>query len=387
MSDVRTGWYCYPWNLHDPAATLDEMRATGMDQLTLATSYHAGKFIQPRDPRQRVYFPEDGTVYFRARDERYGRLKPVVASITHEQDVLDEACRADRLPVRGWTVLAHNSRLGWLHPDAVTRNAWGDPYYYSLCPANPDVQDYAVALCADLADVYPLETLLLEAPSWLHYEHGYHHEFAQVAMTEELGRLLGLCFCDSCAMSTRDAGIDLARLRRAVAKRGDALLAGKVPVDSTLDEELGALHAWRQSVVTALCRRIRDAVRREVGVRVISTCQPPHPKAYLEGMDLRALAQVGYGLELPIYQPTPAAALGDFGYVREIVGDAADLSVILRPGHPDMKTEADLTATIDALVLSGVTDISFFNYGLLPAAQIDWATRATGRLKAGADAA
>lgn len=387
MAAVRTGWYCYPWNLRDAVSTLNEMRAAGMGQLTLATSYHAGKFIQPRDPQQRVYFPEDGTVYFRAREERYGRLKPVIASITREQDVLEEACRVDRLPIRGWTVLAHNSRLGWLHPEVATLNAWGDPYYYSLCPANPDVQDYAVALCQDLADGYPLETLLLEAPGWLHYDHGYHHEFAQVPMTEELGQLLGLCFCDSCAVSARSAGLDLARLRRAVAGQADALLNGQLPVAPALDEELGALHAWRQSVVTALCRRIREAVRREVGVRVISTCQPPHQRAHLEGVNLRELAQVGDGLELPIYQPTPAAAIDDFGYVRETVGDTADLSVILRPGHPDMKTEDDLMATVRALVASGVIDISFFNYGLLPEAKIAWATRAARRLEADLDAA
>lgn len=387
MAAVRTGWYCYPWNLPDPPTALDAMRETGMGQLTLATSYHAGKFIQPRDPRQRVYFPEDGTVYFAARDEIYGRLKPVVAAITRERDVLKVACSTGPLPIRGWTVLGHNSRLGWLNPDVVTRNAWGDAYYYSLCPSHPDVQDYAVALCHDLADGYPLETLLLEAPGWLHYDHGYHHEFAQVPVTGELGQLLGLCFCDSCSLSARGAGLDLASLRLAVADRCDALLNGRSPIGTALDDELGALHGWRQSVVTALCRRIRDTVRREVGVRVISTCQPPHRTAYLEGMDLCDLAQVGDGLELPIYQPSPAAAAADFAYVRDMVGEAADLSVILRPGHPDMKVEDELTATVRALVASGVTEISFFNYGLLPSAQIDWVTRLLHNMGADANAA
>lgn len=381
MPAVRTGWYCYPWSLHDASATLDEMGAAGMSHVTLATSYHAGKFIQPRDPKHRVYFPEDGTVYFRARSERFGRLKPKIAALTRERDVLDEACRAGTLPVRGWTVLAHNSRLGWLHPETVTCNAFGDLYYYSLCPAHPDVQDYAVALCNDLADMYPLESLLLETPGWLTYDHGYHHEFAQLKVSDELGQLLGLCFCPSCTVAARKAGLDLAGLRHAVAARCDVLVNGQAAEDPALAHDLRALHAWRGSVVTALCRRIREEVRREVAVRVISTCQRPHRTAFLEGMDLRALARVTDGLELPIYQPSPDAAADDLAYVQGMVDDPARLSVILRPGHPDMTSEGQLADTLHRLIAAGIGDLSFYNFGLLPAASIEWVSRATGDVR------
>ncbi len=382
---TRTGWYCYPWARHDAAATLDEMRAAGMSHVTIATSYHAGKFLQPRDPKYRVYFPEDGSVYFRARDAHFGRLKPTVASVTRDHDVLDEICRAGMLPVRGWTVLAHNSRLGWLHPETVACNAYGDPYYYSLCPAHPDVQDYAVALCRDLAGAYPLESLLLETPGWLTYDHGYHHEFAQIDVSGELGQLLGLCFCDSCTVAARAAGLDLASLRRAVAARCDVLVTGGPgDADHALDEALRPLHDWRGSVVTALCRRIREEVRREVAVRVISTCQRPHRTAFLEGMDLRALARVTDGLELPIYQPSPDAAADDVAYVQGMVDDPARLSVILRPGRPDMTSEAQLADTLHRLTAAGIDDISFYNFDLLPAASIKWVARTAANLRSDA---
>lgn len=381
MPALRTGWYCYPWNLHDVSATLGEMEAAGMSHVTLATSYHAGKFLQPRDQKHRVYFPEDGTVYFHARDQRFGRLKPKVASITRDRDVLDEACRAGTLPVRGWTVLAHNSRLGWLHPETVASNAFGDRYYYSLCPAHPDVRDYAVALCRELADGYPLESLLLETPGWLTYDHGYHHEFAQLPVSQELGQLLGLCFCESCTVAARKAGLDLASVRRAVAARCDLLIDGQAAADPALIEDLRALHAWRGSVVTALCRRIREEVRREVAVRVISTCQRPHRTAFLEGMDLGTLAHVTDGLELPIYQPSPDAAAEDLAYVQGVVADPARSSVILRPGHPDMASEGQLTDTLRRMIAAGIGDISFYNFGLLPAASIEAVSRAIADLR------
>jgi hypothetical protein len=374
MTGLRTaGWYTYPWALSG-ATDLAAMQASGMSHVAIAASYHAGKFLQPRGA-ERVYFPEDGTVYFRCDASRYGRLKPLQASLLDERDVLRAACEAESTAVRAWTVLNHNSRLGWEHPEVVARNAWGDPYYYSLCPAHGDVQDYAVALCADLAASYPLESLLLETPGWLTYDHGYHHEFAQIEISPELSQLLGLCFCNACETGARAAGIDFAGLRNAVAARCDALIAGVEP-DGALDEHLAPFHAWRASVVTALCARIRQTVRTEVGVRVISTCQRPHRTTYLEGGDLAALDGVTDGLELPIYQPSAELAEADLRYVLGQVPDAARLSVILRPGHPDMQSEAQLRDTLARVLAAGIGDVSFYNFALLPAASIDWTLRA-----------
>ena len=38
----------------------------------------------------KVYFPEDGTVYFKADPGRYGAIKPVANSMLGERDVLRE---------------------------------------------------------------------------------------------------------------------------------------------------------------------------------------------------------------------------------------------------------------------------------------------------------
>ncbi|MEI9902879.1 MAG: hypothetical protein WDN06_02030 [Asticcacaulis sp.] len=103
-------------------------------------------------------------------------------------------CADGGLPVRAWTVLNHNSRLGFDHPEVTAQNAFGDRYPYSLCPAQPDVIEYAVTLCRDLSAGYDLTQLLLETPGWLTYSHGYHHEFAQSAAHPWLDAMLGLCF-------------------------------------------------------------------------------------------------------------------------------------------------------------------------------------------------
>ena len=368
------GFYAYPWNLPDPVADLAQMRDFGMGHVTVAASYHAGKFLQPRAPRTRVYFPEDGTVYFQP-SARYGRLKPKVSRETQACDTLGQLCAAGTLPVRAWTVLNHNSRLGWDHPDLTAQNAFGDRYPYSLCPAQGEVIEYAVTLCRDLAAGYGLQGLLLETPGWLTYAHGYHHEFAQTPSHPWLDAMLGLCFCPACRQGAGEAGIDVNRLARRVCSRIDDHLAGDPPRDldrdRAEDDDLGAFIAWRCDVVTGLCRDIRQAVRPEVGVRVISTCQRPHATTWLEGGDLAALSAVTDGLELPIYQPSVAAARDDLDYVIAAVGGTDRLSVILRPGFPDMADARQVTDTIALVRERGISDISFYNYGLLPTTEIE----------------
>jgi hypothetical protein len=351
-----------------------------MTHVALAASYHAGKFLQPRDPSRRVYFPEDGTVYFKVEEAKYGLLKPQQATAECGRDVFAAACRGQHLRVRAWTVLNHNSRLGFLHPEVVARNAWDDPYYYSLCPSHGAVRDYAVTLCSELGEKYPLECLLLETPGWMVYDHGYHHEFAQVDVTDELARLLGLCFCDACTRDSAAAGVDALPLKRAVVARCDELLAGDAKGSAVCEADLAPFHAWRATVVTDFCRRIRDEVPSEVGVRVISTCQRPHSTAYLEGTNLAALASVCDGLELPLYQPSAREMSDDLRYVVEAVGSSDRLSAIVRPGLPDMRSAEQLGETLAALTAAGIDDLSFYNFGLLPAKSIDWTEQAVGSM-------
>ena len=365
---MGTALYAYPWNVHDVDDAVARVRALGADDITLAASYHAGKFIQPGDPKARVYFPEDGTVYFRPR-RTYGDVKPKVSALTAAHDVLADLCARDDIGVNAWTVLNHNTRLGSARPDLCVRNAFGDIYPYSLCPSQPLVRAYAVTLCADIAAHYRVKSLLLETPGFLTYGHGFHHEFAQVASNAWLDAMLGLCFCDCCRAGARNAGTDAGGLAGRVRVAVDAFLDGDTSAPmlddwNTSDPDLADFYRFRCEVVTSLVADIRAAVDPKVLVKVISTCQRPHTTAYLEGHDLAALDAVSDGLELPLYQPTPEAVLADARHVLGCV--AADrTSVILRPGFPDLSDEVDLFAALDGLKALGFRDFAFYNLGLL----------------------
>ena len=94
----RSMW-TYAWDLLDLGfdTALGELRdRAGLNCISLASSYHAGRFLQPRSPRRKVYFPEDGTIYFRPTPTHWEGLaiQPKVADLIMEGgDVLGELVR------------------------------------------------------------------------------------------------------------------------------------------------------------------------------------------------------------------------------------------------------------------------------------------------------
>src|SRR6218665_2040501 len=172
--------YTYAWDLAEAGipAAVDEFRALHLDTVTIAGGYHAGKFLRPHGKSGKVAMLEDGTVYFRADPSRYGAIKPIANSILGQTDVLRELTARPDIATNVWLVLLHNTTLGLAHPDSVVRNAFGDPYYYNLCPSAPDARAYAIGLARDVTASYPVSGLSLEAPGFTPYAHGYHHEFA-----------------------------------------------------------------------------------------------------------------------------------------------------------------------------------------------------------------
>src|SRR5580698_9593067 len=94
----RSIW-TYAWDILDLGydAALGELRdRAGLNSVSLASSYHAGRFLQPRSPRRKVYFPEGGTIYFHPTPARWEGLaiRPKVAGVILEGgDVLRELVR------------------------------------------------------------------------------------------------------------------------------------------------------------------------------------------------------------------------------------------------------------------------------------------------------
>ena len=377
--------YAYAWDLAEAGVrvAVEELGTRGINTVTLASSYHAGKFIRPRGLSGKVYFPDDGTAYFRHDPKAYGEVKPQPSSLLSKQDVLGELCETGSMAASAWLVLLHNTRLGTAHPQASVANAFGDRYVYSLCPSSPAAREYAVALCKDVTDNYPVTGISLETPGFLPYEHGFHHEFALMRQNVWFNNLMGLCFCDHCLDGAEAAGIDAKRLKTAVRDEVAAYLASDLDFpddmaaafwasDTLLDADLSDFLRWRCTAVTSLVQAIRGAVRPDANVAIIPSVARPTGGAWYEGSDLRALAQAAGILDVCFYEPGPARIRSDVWDVQRRLKGAGQLRGVLRPGFPDLTTRQDVIDGVAALIAAGIHDIAFYNYGHLRQASLDW---------------
>lgn len=377
--------YTYAWDIADIGVTqfIDDMLNMGITDVTVATAYHAGKFIRPHAKNPpRVIFPEDGVTYFDPDLQRYSEIQPQAHSDQILRAVLPALLKDGRLKVHGWTVLLHNTRLGTAFPQYTVKNAFGDPYVYSLCPMQAAVFDYAVNLCADLSHQHALHSIVLETPGWQPYGHGYHHEFAQVASNPWLDNMLGMCFCDTCKSAAKDKGIAIEALQTRVQTNISNYLA--LPADAQADQaaswtqselltdpELLAYISMRQDRVTQLVSAIRAAIPNKCELAVIPTVQRPTAACWTEGSDLKALSEVADYIEIPFYEPSANRAIADAWESLRQIGKPEKIRAILRPGLPDLNQGADLAPAMKGIQALGITEFAFYNYGLLPQYQLD----------------
>ncbi|MBI4924255.1 MAG: hypothetical protein HY834_21165 [Devosia nanyangense] len=377
--------YTYAWDLAETgvAAAADGFRKLGLDTVTIAGSYHAGKFLRPHGKTGKVYFPEDGTVYFNADPARYGAIKPVANSLLGDRDILRELTDTSGMATNVWLVLLHNTRLGMAHPDAVVRNAFGDPYFYNLCPSAPEARAYAVGLARDVTESYPIAGISVEAPGFAPYAHGFHHEFALMKSNIWLENLLGLCFCDQCVAAAERAGIEARRLKTQVAADIAAYLDSDIDLpadmaeafwraDIVADGDLRRYLDFRSSVVTSLVGEIRAAVRKDAHVAVIPSVARPTGGAWYEGSDLHALAETTGIIEACFYEPSAMRVKADLFDIRRRMLGTGRLRGILRPSHPDLASKGEFVAAVEALQAGGVDEVAFYNWGHLRQANLNW---------------
>ncbi len=388
---MRKSMWTYPWDIQDLGAdrVTGELSDVGLDTISLATSYHAGRFLQPRSPVRTTYYPEDGTIYFHPTPARWAdvRIQPRVASVvTQGGDSLGDLIRrrdAGGLGVSCWTVCLHNTRLGLEHPDAVTRNAFGDPNPFNLCPSHPDARAYVTTLCEDLSVTYKPDAIELESPSFMEYAHGFHHEKDGVGLVAEDDFLLSLCFCPACLSGAARAGVDGERARTTVKRWIVDSFERAIPQPQWPDfpnpgldvfrayPEVYAYLLWRFEPVTSLLQAIRERTDPATKVYLIDL-----KNGWLNGCDLEAAGRTCDGVILCAYDMDPPAVTQLMLHGRAAVGQDKFLAAGFRLFHPEMSSAAGFAERVGSATAAGCSGVNFYNYGLVPRARLDWVKQA-----------
>jgi hypothetical protein len=373
-------------------AVFAAVKAMGLGAISLAATYHAGRFLLPHDPKSSVKLLEDGVAWYRPDAARWKgqRLQPKEAAEGDGKDLAraarDAAAKAG-LAVNAWVVALHNSRLGEAHPDCTIRNAFGDPYPWALCPSHADVRQYAATLAADVAAQLEPAALELESFGFMGYTHQSHHDKAGVKLDGAHEFLLSVCFCDACAkrMAARkvDAAGVAARARtlvKAHLDRGGAPAGAPSmraeEIGPWLAKEVGALEmanlmSARRETVVSLIGEVRKRVPRSVALHAMA-----HPSPFVTGAaiggGLLALGEWVDAFILNLFRADVAQVRADVKSARSAATPATRFLANLRAFAPDSDSAAAFQQKAAAALEEGAVALRVYHYGLMPRAHFDW---------------
>ena len=389
---------------------LNRLHDAGLTGVVFAGTYHHARDIFPHNPIRKVGFHDGGTTYFRPDPARYSglRIQPQPSVLTREGDplgrLLDEA-RNLGMDVRVWTNNLHNSTMGERYPDCATRNAFGDLYPYALCPANPDVRAYVVAISADIAR-YGVTTLIPESVYYQPFEHGHHHERSHYPYSATVKFLLGLCFCEHCRAAALTARVDFGRIHGFVRDVLQHVISGEPSAldDLTLDPSvIGAIAGGemarflevRRAMVTGLVAEIVAALDAIGSTRVCVMDWSGGLASYasgqlegsrsidrgwLDGIDATAIARAGHGLSMLAYTHDLDRFRDDVAAYRDAIPSDRTMSLALRPMPPDCIALDELDAKLDILRDFEIDWVEFYHYGLLRLTHLAWVEQALRKL-------
>lgn len=388
--------WTYPWDIHDLGldAALGALAEQGVNTVSLATSYHAGRFLQPGNPRRRVWFPQDGTVYYAVDPARWegAEIAPLQSDVvTTEGDYLARlVARRDAggPSVSCWTVCLHNTRLGMLHPGHVMRTAHGDPHVYGLCPSSPAARAYVTGLVAEISHRYRPDRIEIESPDFMGFAHGYHHEKDGLGLLPEETFLLGVCFCDHCTARARFAGVPAEAAQATATKFLDAAFARELPEAQAPDfptsgvdafrawPDLHAYLEWRREPVTSLVAEIRQAAHPDTRVLLID-----FEGSWWGGVDPVAAAAGCDGIVHCAYVTPQDRLAALMAETRALLRPDQTLIAGFQLFHPEVRDADDLARRTTAAA-PHVDGVNYYNLGLVPPARLRWIGRALAQARA-----
>ena len=368
---------------------LDRISAYGVAGVTVGAVHHASRDVTPHGPAK-LTVRHDGAHFTPPPDLFAGlRLRPT-AGHADALDGLRQACTQRGLALHGWTVFLRNATIGAAHPDVTVRDCFGDRGSPAdLCPAHPDVRDYAVALARAVARL-GVDSVVAES---LHFRPlRPRRSFVQLGPMDTY--LFGLCFCDYCMRRGSDLGVDAEVARQECARIVGAVLDGDPPAQGEVTRAALTAYAGpdvvayaraRSETVTTLVSEVASATAAE-GSKLVFVDSTGGVKGHPDGLpapglaahdawplgvDLVALGDLVPAFGVLAYARDPARVADDVGAYLRSVGKDREVRAVLRPGHPDSDSADRLVAKARAAKAAGAAAIDFYAYGLVPRTVLD----------------
>jgi hypothetical protein len=392
---MRTTTYCYPWDLArlGVADTLQEIADYGIAAVDLAANYHPIDSLSPRGGLN-LFSDARGAVYFPARTQGYGRIKPHICPDGTVQTWPEAANAAARigLGLNSWTITLFQPWIRDAYPDCARVLPWGSPSGSGVCAASPDVVAYVTQLCVDLSEQFGVELFRLEGVLSHNFDLDWLRPRSLIEMSPLSRTLSNLCFCNSCKARGTGAGIDVTALQARVVAGIEAEIVGGPGGERRLATFAGdaELIAFAESQVMASVELVR-AVSSRVGHAAQVSCNAITPYRALIGPErddalLRAFIAAGSQVDLVVLNPVGNRLVSGLNAAMESPRPLSALYVTVR--NPTVTSSVQMAesgadkmlANLQAAVDVGVRQIALYNYGLMPDVDVEVFMATIGQL-------
>jgi hypothetical protein len=429
--------WIHPWDLEGwaPEAFVERLRGFGLTSCSLALTYHATRMVLPTHRSRRVIATDVSTAYVDlpaltaathankaanivTTDAVSDSLANVanVANVADVADVVDgstgapsnladaragafmpaagdqrslvapflDACQRVGFGVRGWMVLCHQDGAGRAAPDLCMTNVYGERLDYALCPSQPAVRDWCAASCASAAALAGIESLDIEAASFMGFDHQSAHDKRGVPLPAALQWLLSLCVCTACRarMDAHAPGLADAAASRAraaidayLARWDGAANAAAVSVEEALTVWLGAdildrLLTVRQDVLRALVASIR--ARTGTTPLWIRLAGSPFFTGGKTALPLDALTGLADGAVMTWLGASIETITRELQALPAVERRAVPIRGGFTLHAPDCSGERDVVARVSALRDARMHGVAAYCYGLATDAHLRW---------------
>lgn len=379
MATSHTLW-TYPWDAAEtgPGEAALEIAGAGLDAVSLAATYHAFDQLRPRSDDRRLLGVPGSAAYYPFTRERFDdAILPQSSDLLTGAEWLDvaRAFKSQALDVVAWTIFLHNSYLADQHPGVSQVTCTGDRLRHQLCPAQPQVRSYARALASDICRLDEVDVLECESISYGGFGHTHFHPKVGVDLGTGGRFLFSLCFCSACVAGANRSGLDAEGLRDRVARRVREILASGIPVTESIEEllasdpELASFQHSRETTVATLISEVVDAAGKPVRILAMGD-------RHTSALDVRSIAHRVDAIEYLCYTDDPDRIRRTIGEAADEAGSPSKLGIGLQAYPPASRSAEDLETSIHTVREAGVDLISFYNYGIMPPANMAWIRQA-----------
>jgi hypothetical protein len=385
-------FWAYPWDLEEEGIDMALARMAGqigVDAVSVIVA--AGRVCEARprsvfatrttDMEAGLHFAPSRTSYLNTR------IRPTPAAWMKSRNPLEKIARqAEKqgLKLRARVTICRSATLVEKHPEAACVNVLGAPSREWLCPSNPDVREYGIALLEDLTANYPLAAVEVADADFGGGDPFQQYLAEGVVPGEVERRLWSWCFCSSCRQRAGEAGIDVESVAAVLRDRLERMLrlevVGQTSFASLLaeDDRLAAYQTMRAEAVRSFAKSIRGRSKTRLVLDWSS-------RSEVIGASLEFLREHTDRVLLAFPAEDTPRSQALFGDLVDQAGGAARVEVSVPCCPPRAHDGPSVVAAVHRATEAGHAAIGFFNYGLAAEPVLDWVRQAVRFAKREAD--